>query len=29
MRAAGVDGKELAQRLLSGDLPTGFRLQDA
>lgn len=29
MREAGTDGKELAQRLLSDDLPTGFRLQDA
>ncbi|HJP68363.1 MAG TPA: glutamate--tRNA ligase family protein, partial [Sphingomicrobium sp.] len=29
MRAAGADGKELAQRLLRDDLPTGFRLQGA
>jgi glutamyl-Q tRNA(Asp) synthetase len=29
MRAAGVDGRALARRLLAGDLPSGFRLQDA
>ena len=29
MREAGMDGRELAQRLLAGDLPTGFRLKDA
>ena len=29
MRAAGVDGRTLARRLLAGDLPSGFRLQDA
>ena len=29
MREAGVDGRELAQRLLTGDLPAGFRLQEA
>lgn len=29
MREAGIDGRELAQHLLTGDLPTGFRLQDA
>jgi len=29
MRENGVDGPGLAQRLLTGDLPSGFRLQDA
>ena len=29
MRATGVDGPALARRLLAGDLPSGFRLQDA
>ena len=29
LRAAGVDGPMLARRLLTGDLPSGFRLQDA
>ena len=29
IRETGMDGRELAQRLLAGDLPTGFRLQDA
>lgn len=29
MREAGVDGAELAARLGTGDLPSGFRLQDA
>jgi glutamyl-Q tRNA(Asp) synthetase len=29
MREAGVDGRGLAERLATGDLPSGFRLQDA
>ena len=29
MRNSGVDGRQLVERLLAGDLPSGFRLQDA
>jgi glutamyl-Q tRNA(Asp) synthetase len=29
MREAGVDGRELARRLIAGAVPSGFRLQDA
>ena len=29
MREAGVDGRALAARLITGDVPSGFRLQDA
>jgi glutamyl-Q tRNA(Asp) synthetase len=29
MRNSGVDGRQLAERLFAGDLPSGFRLQDA
>ena len=29
MRESGMDGPRLAERLLAGDLPSGFRLQDA
>ncbi len=29
MRVAGVDGPSLAARLLAGDVPSGFRLQEA
>jgi glutamyl-Q tRNA(Asp) synthetase len=29
MRGAGVDGGELAERLATGDVPSGFRLQEA
>ena len=29
MRDSGVDGRALAEQLLAGDLPSGFRLQDA
>ena len=29
MRESGVDGPELAQQLLEGRLPTGFRFQEA
>jgi glutamyl-Q tRNA(Asp) synthetase len=28
MREAGVNGRELAARLITGDVPSGFRLQD-
>lgn len=29
MREAGVNGRELSARLITGDVPSGFRLQDA
>ena len=29
MREAGVDGRELVEQLLTGNLPSGFQLQDA
>jgi glutamyl-Q tRNA(Asp) synthetase len=29
MRESGVDGPELVEQLLAGELPSGFRLQDA